>query len=225
MRTVGTGSIEGSSPHARGARFVSRGIMDVLGIIPACAGSTYQRYCKWHYRWDHPRMRGEHHTTALRSPHAQGSSPHARGARVGAGQARAVEGIIPACAGSTASAATSDRLARDHPRMRGEHQLVQAMGLGDVGSSPHARGARSSRPTRMVVSRIIPACAGSTGWVARRRPRPRDHPRMRGEHGSTTWGLHTSPGSSPHARGAQADLQGLTKDLGIIPACAGSTRT
>ena len=50
-----------------------------------------------------------------------------------------------------------------------------------------------------------------------------DHPRMCGEHLvamalSATW-----PGSSPHVRGAHLVAIGQCPDLGIIPACAGST--
>ena len=135
-------------------------------------------------------------------------------------------GIIPACAGSTVAlvvprsglagssphargALTSTRqrepTSRDHPRMRGEHSVdplptevergiipacagstpsVLEIKTASAGSSPHARGAlRSSR---------------------RRSPCGGDHPRMRGEHTSSS----ATPVSSPR----------------IIPACAGSTR-
>ena len=134
------------------------------GIIPACAGSTgwYQAPLTStagsspHARgapnaealrpvavWDHPRMRGEHNSTptCVRDPlriipacagstegrrrrrlRDRGSSPHARGAPVGA------VGV--------------DEVERDHPRMRGEHNLKLDIRVVDVG--------------------IIPACAGST---------------------------------------------------------------
>ena len=73
--------------------------------------------------------------------------------------------------------------------------------------------------------RIIPACAGSTRHVRLQAQRPRDHPRMRGEHVWYQRGTPSSQGSSPHARGAlnQKVLDSL--GLGIIPACAGSTPT
>ncbi len=136
-----------------------------------------------------------------------------------------VAGIIPACAGSTAEArrlaeqalgssphargappmcGVAGRFFRDHPRMRGEHRQACAeagrvRGIipacagstqgaptapgSHTGSSPHARGARHSRTS----------C----------RSRPRDHPRMRGEHACVAK-RHDAP-------------------CGIIPACAGST--
>ena len=155
-----------------------------------------------------------------------GSSPHTRGAPVDLNAMRAYVGIIPACAGSTAlrgkepqarpgssphargalgAGAPSSTCGGDHPRMRGEHDAapVIAQGLGG----------------------IIPACAGSTradvtvsekgegsspharGARARCRcPRTScgDHPRMRGEH-ENVWSADDAV-------------------VGIIPACAGSTR-
>ena len=53
-----------------------------------------------------------------------GSSPHVRGARDLAELQRAALGIIPACAGSTGTDSPPFYLARDHPRMCGEHLLV-----------------------------------------------------------------------------------------------------
>ena len=135
------------------------------GIIPACAGSTaasrpaaYPRLeSSPHARGalsdgfqgvfrsqDHPRMRGEHPTRRMLCRSPLGSSPHARGA--------------PACATSWC------RPTRDHPRMRGEHVAEVLDGQrrdgiipacagstcihmrpapSGLGSSPHARGARS----------------------------------------------------------------------------------
>ena len=134
----------GSSPHARGAR-PSR-----LRSCPACQ--------------DHPRMRGEHSFCAIVSSSSAGSSPHARGALAahsrscssrrdhprmrgehrGAGRGGPGRGgIIPACAGSTVDKAIGRGLVEDHPRMRGEHPRQILEELHHLGSSPHARGART----------------------------------------------------------------------------------
>ena len=53
----------------------------VLGIIPACAGSTRRPFTAVSVSRDHPRMRGEHAQPWAPSTMAQGSSPHARGAQ------------------------------------------------------------------------------------------------------------------------------------------------
>ena len=92
---------EGSSPHARGAPRPRAPRAHRLGIIPACAGSTFQRLPgEAHWR-DHPRMRGEHGFLGPGGRRRLGSSPHARGAP--SRHIRVLQGIriIPACAGST----------------------------------------------------------------------------------------------------------------------------
>ena len=170
-------------------------------------------------------MRGEHSMDAIWSSTHCGSSPHARGARLPRGERLAVPGIIPACAGSTASRVNAASLARDHPRMRGEHDDRTAQAVERFGSSPHARGAPRAAPPSAALAGIIPACAGSTSTGGRRPCRCRDHPRMRGEHNSTRTESPTSTGSSPHARGAHDLGVHVVAQGGIIPACAGSTST
>ena len=115
---------QGSSPHVRGAHVAVRRVDVSEGIIPACAGSTpyVRRAAGW--RWDHPRMCGEH--LVRPAPHAlnSGSSPHVRGALF-AGQFAVHDcGIIPACAGSTHLEPARGELRGDHPRMCGEHRTL-----------------------------------------------------------------------------------------------------
>ena len=75
----------------------------VMGIIPACAGSTGGCFPAALVVWDHPRMRGEHTSATLRTIVAGGSSPHARGALALNSFLSDGYRIIPACAGSTPS--------------------------------------------------------------------------------------------------------------------------
>ena len=66
--------------------------------------------------------------------------------------------------------------------MRGEHSCWLPRFAVRRGSSPHARGARGTSGYKRNDLGIIPACAGSTSGTREEHPRPRDHPRMRGEH-------------------------------------------
>ena len=50
----------GSSPHVRGAQSADEVEVELRGIIPACAGSTYGCKHQLGPRRDHPRMCGEH---------------------------------------------------------------------------------------------------------------------------------------------------------------------
>ena len=216
---------EGSSPHARGAPATSASEAKAAGIIPACAGSTSAYWTRRTWGWDHPRMRGEH-KCATRGPSCiRGSSPHARGARVADGICRRGPGIIPACAGSTRTTSATTSTGRDHPRMRGEHAAVTFAVTHGGGSSPHARGAQVEDGGGGGAGGIIPACAGSTTPLSTPSCSPRDHPRMRGEHYAFLLVLVGELGSSPHARGALLETLPLVNLQGIIPACAGSTRT
>ena len=196
---------------------------DMLGIIPACAGSTASLTFAKLLKEDHPRMRGEHppppRTLSLNAQ----SSPHARGAPLENVLVVVAIGIIPACAGSTTARRCPACATWDHPRMRGEHLKITSAKWLIVGSSPHARGALIDHKDRLLVVGIIPACAGSTLIERASHARMRDHPRMRGEHMGYKYIGKLSQGSSPHARGALPLLSKRKKHQRIIPACAGST--
>ena len=216
---------QGSSPHARGAHNLDIALPAQVGIIPACAGSTTRTTSRaWQGR-DHPRMRGEHRVKKQGGKPEKGSSPHARGALQRENVVEKQLGIIPACAGSTMTLGTPMVGVGDHPRMRGEHTACTAPSLTRGGSSPHARGALCPLCGWGTLPGIIPACAGSTSCRATTTSRRRDHPRMRGEHPLMRLPVAIAIGSSPHARGARHRAVGAVGGLGIIPACAGSTRT
>ena len=161
------GSVQGSSPHVRGARAGRARPAGPSGIIPACAGSTPRRRTGTGKEWDHPRMCGEHYGDSDFVNELEGSSPHVRGARFIKSATQDAVGIIPACAGSTVEQLFLTTVIGDHPRMCGEHTDLGKIVRVQWGSSPHVRGA----PYRQAVFRhragIIPACAGSTAAPAR----------------------------------------------------------
>ena len=197
--------LEGSSPHARGTPVQSSVMPSWEGIIPACAGNTKRSPIVKSALRDHPRMRGEHIPAT--------------------GSIEIVVGIIPACAGNTSHILAEQQTVVDHPRMRGEHETKIVHLLESEGSSPHARGTRQGRGGGGVRLGIIPACAGNTilkrlSWMMRR-----DHPRMRGEHSGIMVRRWHYTGSSPHARGTPSAQDYVNDYLGIIPACAGNTKS
>ena len=193
----------GSSPHVRGARHLGRGRRRRAGIIPACAGSTSPVTRGYRFARDHPRMCGEHSDTK-----ADNSS---------------MTWIIPACAGSTRKARPKPHAGRDHPRMCGEHASKCGVCVHYEGSSPHVRGAQCSLFFLCLLQGIIPACAGSTPWPTLAVSCAGDHPRMCGEHGTRQCDPTRMEGSSPHVRGAPSMVLDVGTNIGIIPACAGST--
>ena len=95
---------------------------------------------------------------------------------------------------------------RDHPRVCGEHIASQLKFELCSGSSPRMRGTLTRFPSRSARCGIIPAYAGNTV-----EPRPlfslsRDHPRVCGEHVSSSPQRRMPPGSSPRMRGTHARL-------------------
>ena len=70
----------GSSPRMRGARSGMRIQPQLLGIIPAYAGSTYILTGLWLAIRDHPRVCGEHSPKSIARCVGTGSSPRMRGA-------------------------------------------------------------------------------------------------------------------------------------------------
>ena len=213
----------GSSPLARGTPPILGERVVAVGIIPACAGNTPTRCSACAWCRDHPRLRGEHMLAAVLAAWWLGSSPLARGTRrVHPRRGRAC-GIIPACAGNTPGCHTSASGSRDHPRLRGEHTFIWYPHYDGTGSSPLARGTRDLRVAGEGAAGIIPACAGNTSRSAPSCRGTRDHPRLRGEHGSSGGSEAAVAGSSPLARGTLPSGSEMNDDPGIIPACAGNT--
>ena len=153
----------------------------------------------------------------------KGSSPHTRGARVGRFLADEDAGIIPAYAGSTAAAPPVPTIYRDHPRIRGEHDVYDMVTARGRGSSPHTRGARHAADKCDAIHRIIPAYAGSTALQLDVWTTYWDHPRIRGEHLRCCARRCVIAGSSPHTRGAHRPARSRGHHERIIPAYAGST--
>ena len=111
----------GSSPRVRGTLRPSPVLGRAGGIIPACAGNTYDRSMIQVDNADHPRVCGEHLSSLFVVFERMGSSPRVRGTRTRLLHGADLRGIIPACAGNTRC--RLPRAARwwDHPRVCGEH--------------------------------------------------------------------------------------------------------
>ncbi len=213
----------GASPRARGAppgsapgRFPERS-------IPACAGSTPAGPIRAQSRVEHPRVRGEHRLRRLLGLQQPGASPRARGARRAGGCTGRSVGSIPACAGSTHATSVTSTLRREHPRVRGEHFLMQGGVTSAKGASPRARGALEHNLDEPLLPGSIPACAGSTTPPLPTSRLAREHPRVRGEHSVPGRRPSMRRGASPRARGAPGMAENLGPVIGSIPACAGST--
>ena len=170
-------------------------------FIPACAGNAAPTAQRESGASVHPRMRGERFISNGRPPKATGSSPHARGTRVSVSYRRPGGRFIPACAGNASRGGPGVRRLAVHPRMRGERSEDWEPRHISDGSSPHARGTRSSSSTRDLDRGFIPACAGNASDANPACAVAAVHPRMRGERDRLRLDHGHGVGSSPHARG------------------------
>ena len=161
----------GSPPHVRGLPLVGGPVLPGDGITPACAGTT----CKGDAgcnRWrDHPRMCGDYPVRCPLRRRTWGSPPHVRGLLSLFFGFIIHLGITPACAGTTTPRRTRPPGRWDHPRMCGDYLRKTSLGRGRKGSPPHVRGLPQAGQGRSQISRITPACAGTTsrqcGWCGR----------------------------------------------------------
>ena len=213
----------GSSPPVRGARERRRPQNRSLRLIPACAGSTVRGRGVAHLTGAHPRLCGEHPARGCSGGSVWGSSPPVRGAHEWTSSSGRPGGLIPACAGSTQSTPGVRAAARAHPRLCGEHAIIEAGVLEPGGSSPPVRGALCGRFAPPGLPGLIPACAGSTRGDTKGPTHLWAHPRLCGEHFGVAYEGARAVGSSPPVRGAHVTGSARAPLHGLIPACAGST--
>ena len=110
-----------------------------------------------------------------------------------------------------------------HPRRHGEHDFTNDGDNQTFGSSPQARGTRSTTFFRALNLRFIPAGTGNTDspqLVAADLP---VHPRRHGEHEAAPGLAWAACGSSPQARGTLHDRQASRPVGRFIPAGTGNT--
>ena len=111
---------------------------------------------------NHPRLRGNHATSATLSPLSAGSPPLTREPLLLGRNAEQVTGITPAYAGTTPSRSECGAGHRDHPRLRGNHDDALYLFLAIGGSPPLTREPPAVEPSVKAVLRITPAYAGTT---------------------------------------------------------------
>ena len=171
----------------------------------------------------HPRSRGENTVCSFTPGMSGGSSPLTRGKRFSARSSSDASGLIPAHAGKTPRRGGDRRCIGAHPRSRGENRACVHRAQPTQGSSPLTRGKPKRLAPWLGCPRLIPAHAGKTRSMRRRRSWLRAHPRSRGENGSDRNGGQLLGGSSPLTRGKRRGRQACRSRRRLIPAHAGKT--
>ena len=185
----------------RGKRLTGGESVGSTGLIPACAGKTYELSLFQFKLGAHPRVCGENYSHDLHTCEQRGSSPRVRGKLALMQNAVSRSRLIPACAGKTSYCGLGLCLVWAHPRVCGENWGWLGCAPHALGSSPRVRGkliVKDSRGTGLGSSprvrgkpnvgsvagyrnRLIPACAGKTLEHTANANEARAHPRVCGE--------------------------------------------
>ena len=192
---------QGSSPLTRGKREHRGDDVPHGGLIPAHAGKTTPQTNSLTPCGAHPRSRGENQIDSSAGNRELGSSPLTRGKRRDRQVQEHAVRLIPAHARKTLEVEGQQGAARAHPRSRGENTPQVRRAPDGCGSSPLTRGKRRSVHLERFIPRLIPAHAGKTSARTCLSPRPRAHPRSRGENKTNTRRGRILEGSSPLTRG------------------------
>ena len=193
----------GSSPRGRGTLAFTDETDGNRDFIPAWAGNTTNRPRRGRLPTVHPRVGGEHGSTARANARYCGSSPRGRGTRKAFHEDSQGRRFIPAWAGNTATGPSCNSLRTVHPRVGGEHSATAFATDETDGSSPRGRG--------------TPNPALRSGF------RTAVHPRVGGEHRVPRSCRWATVGSSPRGRGTQLSVASRSHRFRFIPAWAGNT--
>ena len=133
------------------------------------------------------------------------------------------ERLIPARAGKTPSPRQCPATSSAHPRACGENRPHPRAGALPSGSSPRVRGKLSDALGLDPYGRLIPARAGKTLVLRKRKAGSRAHPRACGENPEPQAVPGDLIGSSPRVRGKRVGAGDGHLGVGLIPARAGKT--
>ena len=171
----------------------------------------------------HPRSCGDHVGLEQNAIVRCGSSPLMRGPRPTIASVSAHCRFIPAHAGTTIDWLPSIVVSTVHPRSCGDHLLSVYSKVCFYGSSPLMRGPPQHTEADSILTRFIPAHAGTTCAETSNGSPLSVHPRSCGDHGVGRYRHGHCGGSSPLMRGPREGDVGHFVHGRFIPAHAGTT--
>ena len=146
----------------RGLRIMLFSALFLLGITPACAGTTEIIKKTFDEIEDHPRLCGDYVRRWQGHVRNRGSPPLVRGLPPSLSARNWGNRITPACAGTTGRKNRKYRSLEDHPRLCGDYPVILFRQHLLLGSPPLVRGLPFKKPKPQTRIRITPACAGTT---------------------------------------------------------------
>ncbi len=215
--------LRGPPPRTRGRPIPSGPGQNRTRTTPAYAGTTPGSTRSGGQDRDHPRVRGDDPSKAIRAGPLPGPPPRTRGRRDGVDGREAVVGTTPAYAGTTPSAHPTSSSNWDHPRVRGDDLRARHVRADPRGPPPRTRGRRHRRAGSRVRPGTTPAYAGTTTAMPRAGGHTWDHPRVRGDDFIVLNPKVWNSGPPPRTRGRHHELVVLHALRRTTPAYAGTT--
>ncbi len=130
----------GSSPRGRGTLNLGSAAHSVIRFIPAWAGNITDDPYRAARTPVHPRVGGEHRSSAKLITSSYGSSPRGRGTYQRPELPVCRCRFIPAWAGNISPSSFVYLKDPVHPRVGGEHEIFSPVWTSSNGSSPRGRG-------------------------------------------------------------------------------------
>ncbi len=215
---------KGSPPLVRERLTYSPFTNSLVGITPACAGTTFDFVGGVFKERDHPRLCGNDISSIALETGFAGSPPLVRERPGDTRQMRNIARITPACAGTTGPSFALRNAYQDHPRLCGNDCGKRLKQLRVTGSPPLVRERPCDFGTDSPRFGITPACAGTTPLFEKLYESMRDHPRLCGNDSGMASTLLLAVGSPPLVRERLCFFALWPDHSGITPACAGTTR-
>ena len=207
----------------RGKAVDTRSWKSQVGITPAYAGKSSERWWCPRPPRDHPRVCGEKGASARSWQAVQGSPPRMRGKGEGLLHPRLPDGITPAYAGKSFQIFDFVLWCWDHPRVCGEKVYRDDPYNAGQGSPPRMRGKVDRCSSSSPLFGITPAYAGKSCCVSALFRCSWDHPRVCGEKERENLADSLCPGSPPRMRGKGESRKHTKFCCGITPAYAGKS--
>ena len=218
-----TPNVDGSSLLTRGKPDRTHTHTSSERLIPAYAGKTDRTPPLEACHSAHPCLRGENPFPKKFQEYVPGSSLLTRGKLPVLAPLRPSQRLIPAYAGKTLCGCGVCCAAPAHPCLRGENFAPMTMASQAGGSSLLTRGKPEVSVSGAGLHGLIPAYAGKTPPMWRRRSRSGAHPCLRGENYVSRVKVRSTRGSSLLTRGKPGTTAGDTFQTRLIPAYAGKT--
>ncbi len=193
------------------------------GITPARAGTTFTFTAPYSRIQDHPRSCGNDYYEELKRVSKEGSPPLVRERLRLCASSPDIRRITPARAGTTSDGWITKMAIKDHPRSCGNDSQGANLNQIVMGSPPLVRERRWVCIQVEKITRITPACAGTTGIITFLGNTYRDHPRLCGNDRFLDCMCAYKQGSPPLVRERRWGQFNIHTYCRITPACAGTT--